>query len=390
VIAPPHCDRRTALRLAGTAVIGAMAPGLARAAPPSLAQLAAAKGMRFGSAVAAHAGGGVANPRYAALMRAECNILVPENEMKWQALRPSAHAFNFGPADAIVAFAESSGMAVRGHNLLWNRPKWQPAWLEGYDFGVRPASAAADLLTTHIRTVCEHYHGRITSFDVVNETVLPEDGSLARTAISDAIGGTLDTVDLAFRTARAAAPGVQLVYNDYMSWEPGNEAHRAGVLRLLEALRKRGTPVDALGVQSHLIAQGAAPQQRAWRDFIAAVVAMGYDLVISEFDVRDRGLPRAIAARDAGVAALARDYFDMMLSWPQCRDVLVWGLCDSFSWLQGFEPRSDGAPTRGCPYDGDYTAKPLRAAIAAAITAASPRPADRLADWARTGQTIAS
>ncbi len=98
---------------------------------------------------------------------------------------------------------------------------------------------------------------KIRSYDVVNEAVDPADGHLYETALSKAIGGAEPTLDLAFHTARAAAPGAQLVYNDYMSWEPHNEAHRAGVLRLLEGFRRRGVPVDALGVQSHLITQSA-------------------------------------------------------------------------------------------------------------------------------------
>jgi endo-1,4-beta-xylanase len=369
--------RRHALGIAGGAALGALLGGPPRAAAAApdvpLKTLAEAKGMRFGSATARGGGGGVTDPRYAALLRRECDLLVPENEMKWQALRPSAARFEFGPADTIADWAQANGLAMRGHNLLWNRPKWQPAWLNDYDFGVRPATAGARLLTTHIDTVIARYHGRIHSWDVVNETVQPEDGSLVRTALSDAIGGTIATVDLAFRTARAAAPAAQLVYNDYMSWEIGNENHRSGVLRLLEALRKKGTPVDALGVQSHLIADGAHPQEHAWRGFVDDVVGMGYGLVITEFDVRDRGLPRDIVKRDAGVAALTSAYFDMMFSYRPLRDVLVWGLCDSFSWLQGFEPRPDGAPARGCLYDSAYAAKPVRQAIAAAFAATSAR-----------------
>ena len=370
-------DRRRALGLAGSATLGAWLcdPWRAAAAAPavSLKALAQAKGMRFGSAAARGGGGGVTDPRYAALLRAECDLLVPENEMKWQALRPSAARFDFGPADTIVEFAQANGIAVRGHNLLWNRPKWQPAWLNDYDFGVQPARAAAKLLTTHIETVIGRYQGRVHSWDVVNETVQPEDGTLVRTAISDAIGGTLETVDLAFRTARAAAPDAQLVYNDYMSWEIGNENHRTGVLHLLEALRRKGTPVDALGIQSHLVADGSHPQEHAWRGFVDAVVGMGYGLVITEYDVRDRALPRDIVKRDAGVAALTQSYFDMMFSYRQLRDVLVWGLCDSFSWLLGFEPRPDGAAARGCLYDAAYAAKPVRQAIAAAFEATSAR-----------------
>ena len=368
-------DRREALGLTSAAALWAYSAGPLRAqtGTRSLRSLAEEKGMRFGSAIAANRGGGIGNPRYTALIRTECDIIVPENEMKWQALRPSPTQFDFGPADAILAFADANKIAVRGHNLLWNRPKWQPAWLNDYDFGVQPASAAARLLTTHITTVCARYQGRIQSYDVVNETVQPEDGTFVRTAISDAIGGTVAAVDLAFRTARAAAPGVQLVYNDYMSWEPGNEHHRAGVLRLLESLRKRDTPVDALGVQSHLVAQKSPPQQRAWREFLDDVVGMGYGLVVTEFDVRDSALPTNIAQRDARIAALTTDYFDMMFSYRQLRDVLVWGLCDSFSWLQAFEARPDGASTRGCLFDGNYVAKPVREAIARALTITTAR-----------------
>lgn len=371
-------DRRDVLKMAGLAGLGCGAPLLAGLAPaqdqsPSLRALAEARGMRFGSAVSAHGGGGVANPDYTAVLLRECDLVVPENEMKWQALRPSEHAFAFDAADRIVAFAAANGLAVRGHNLLWNRPKWQPAWLNDHDFGVRPAGNAAALLTDHIITVCTRYKAQIASWDVVNETVLPEDGSLVETAISRAIGGTIPTLDLAFRTARAVLPGAQLVYNDYMSWERGNAAHRNGVLRLLEALRKAGTPVDALGVQSHLVAGDHNIEEREWRAFLDEVTGMGYGLLITEFDVRDRALPRDPARRDAAVAAVTRSYFDMMLAYRQVRDVLVWGLCDRFSWLQGFEPRPDGAAARGCPYDEAFAAKPMRAALAAAIQSAPAR-----------------
>ncbi len=357
------------------AALTALAPP-ARSLPPlALHALAQAKGMRFGSAISAGGadGGSVNNPHYLALIEADCGVLVAENEMKWQALRPSPTRFDFAAADCIMDYTTRNHLALRGHNLLWNRPEWQPAWLKDYDFGVRPASKAALLLTTHINTVCARYKGRIGSYDVVNETVLPETGALTQTPLSAAMGGTEALVDLAFHTARAAAPDAQLVYNDYMSWEPGNETHRVGVLKFLEGLRKRGTPVDALGVQSHLVAQLAQPQEREWRAFLDAVTGMGFALLITEFDVRDAALPQDVSQRDAGVAAVSKAYLDMMFSFPQVRDVLVWGMADPFSWLQSFERRADGLATRGCLYDAGYAAKPLRAAFAAAFAAAQKR-----------------
>jgi len=353
------------------------------AQPQSLQSIAGSRNMRFGSCFKwgrpGQDGGSFANPRYAALLERDCGLLVPENELKWQALRPAPDMFDFAPFDAMLAWAEQHGFAMRGHNLLWNQPKWMPAWERTYDFGAAPSKTAEAMLVKHIRTVCTRYGTRIGAYDVVNETVAPADGSLHETNLSRAIGGTIPTVDLAFRTARAAAPHAQLVYNDYMSWEAGNERHRAGVLRLLETLRKMGTPVDALGVQSHIktsgpdIAATVAQQEPAWRRFLDDVVGMGYALVVTEFDVHDDGLPVDFAARDRAVADYTRAYLEIMLDYPQLGDVLVWGLTDRYSWLQTSEPRADGIPRRCCPYDAEFHAKPMRAAIAEALTATSLR-----------------
>jgi len=352
-------------------------------AAPSLQSLAAAKGMRFGSCFAwseASADrGSFANPDYARLLTGQCGLLVAENEMKWQALRPSADAFDFARADAMMAWADAQGLPVRGHNLLWHQPKWMPRWAEAHDYGARPAAEAERLLTAHVRTVAGRYAGRIRSWDVVNEAVRPSDAGLYDTALSRAMGGAEPTLDLAFRTARATLPDAELVYNDYMSWEPGNARHREGVLRLLEGFRRRNVPVDALGVQSHLVTQGtdAAGTARAlegdWRRFLEAVTAMGYRLLVTELDVRDNGLPVDPAVRDPAVAAFARAYLDVTLSFPSVRDVLAWGMTDRYSWIEGFEPRADRAPRRPCPYDRDFAPKPLRAAVADAIRAAPPR-----------------
>ncbi len=156
--------------------------------------------------------------------------------------------------------------------------------------------------------------------------------------------------------------------------------HRDGVLKLLERMKKSGLPVQALGVQSH-IGPGAteagdvfnAEDQKTWRGFLDAVVAMDLDIVITEFDVGDQGFPADIAVRDAGVAALAKDYLDLMLSYRQTRYVMAWGMVDTYSWLRENTPRADGLPKRPSPYDENYKAKPMRDAIAAAFRAAPTR-----------------
>ena len=97
---------------------------------------------------------------------------------------------------------------------------------------------------------------------------------------------------------------------------------------------------------------------------------MGYKLLITEFDVKDKALPSDIAKRDAGVADYARRYFDVMLDYDELGDILAWGMVDKFSWLQGFTPRDDGLEVRCLPFDSAYQAKPLRAALAESFAAA--------------------
>jgi endo-1,4-beta-xylanase len=114
--------------------------------------------MRVGSCFAwSEAGadrGSFANPAYAALLTRDCGLLVPENEMKWQAIRPNSTEFDFTRFDAMMAWATANGLPVRGHHLLWQQPKSMPRWAESHDFGATPAREAERLLVDHITTVC--------------------------------------------------------------------------------------------------------------------------------------------------------------------------------------------------------------------------------------------
>ena len=372
--------RRQALA-GGAALVASGAVARANAStvkqPESLAALARRSKRRFGSAVAwAPSGtdtGSITNPRYTAILERECALLVPENQLKWQWVRRSPGEFDFRAFDAIADYAAAHGFELRGHTLFWTPTKWYPKWLADTQFA--SAAEAEKLLADHVRTVCGRYRERIYSYDVVNEAVQPETGEIRSTNVTRALGGEA-FLDLMFHTARDAAPHAQLVYNDYMSWERTgeDETHMRGVLKLFEGFRKRGTPVDALGVQSHIrllekapVAEIVRESEGPWRRFIDEVVGIGYQLVVTEFDVNDQMAPTAIGPRDRMVADYARAYLDLMLDYPQLRDLLCWGMCDRYSWLDGFDPRADKTLKRGTPYDVDFQPKPLRGAIASAF-----------------------
>ncbi|HVZ99167.1 MAG TPA: endo-1,4-beta-xylanase [Caulobacterales bacterium] len=361
-----------------TLALGAAASGCASPAgvgAPSLDSLARAKGMRFGAAVGRR---DLDDARYCDVVRRECGVVVAENDHKWPVIHPAPGVYDFAPGDRLVAFAERTGIRTRGHNLLWQHPRWLAPWVTAYDFGANPRASAEALLREHIATICQHYGTRISSWDVINESIDEQTGVLRETVLTRAMGP--EVLDFCFHVAREAAPHAQLVYNDYMGWEAGSANHRAGVLRLLHDFKTRGAPVDALGLQSHIGAnrgtpQGSfnPPQEREWRAFLDEVTGMGFDLLITEFDVNDRTITGDIPQRDRAVADYARRYLDITLSYTRVKEVLTWGVVNPKSWLQRFTPREDGLPLRPLPFDENYEPTPLHAAIAEAFEGAPVR-----------------
>jgi endo-1,4-beta-xylanase len=372
-------DRRTLL----AGIAAATLPAFASAAEESLASVARRRGMHFGSEMGSRTI--ERDPAYAALVLEQCSAVVPGNELKWTTIRPDATTINYAPGDALVAWGEQNKLLVRGHNLFWPKEFRSPKWQATFDWGANPHATAEKMLVDHIATTCRRYGARIQSWDVVNEGIEPETGLPRQNSHSKAFGDTVEMIELAFHAAKDNLPaGTELVYNDFMSWEPTHEKHRAGVLKLLEGFRKRNVPVESFGIQGHLGGGGTtgngenvggfgAHDERAWRKFLDEVSAMGFRMLITEFDINDRFAVAPIPERDAAVAAYGKAFLDVCLSYPQLHTVMVWGLADNRSWLQGTGARPDGLPKRPCPYDAQYMPKPFREAVAASIAAAPPR-----------------
>jgi endo-1,4-beta-xylanase len=328
----------------------------------SLGAHGAAHGLLYGCALNMNALG--ADAAYAALVREQCRIVVAENAMKWGALRPSAEGFNFDQADALVAFAESNRMKIRGHNLVWHQGN--PKWLEA----TATKENARELLATHIETVAGRYAGRMHSWDVVNEAIRVEEGR------ADGLRNSLwlrlvgeDYIELAFKTAREADPQALLTYNEYgiEAETREGEQKREAVIEMLRRMVARRVPLDAVGVQSHIAAaatvaaggnKSAASQVGAGlMRFIAAVRELGLQVFITEMDVNDRALAADGPGRDAAVATAYRQYLELVLGDAAVKAVLTWGITDRYTWLDHEEGRADGKAERPLLFDAAGKAK---------------------------------
>ncbi len=199
--------RRLAIVGAASAFLALAAAQLpAPAATPTLRELAAARGLLIGSAVAGDTF--VTDPGYSATLSREYSVGVSENSMKWAAVHPGPSTYDFAAADAQVDFLESHSMAVRGHNLAW----WynNPSWLDNGGFD---STQLRQVLRDHISTVVGHYRGRVREWDVVNEALIGA-GTISQSVWSNGIGYPA-YIDEAFMAARQADPSAKLFYNDF-------------------------------------------------------------------------------------------------------------------------------------------------------------------------------
>jgi endo-1,4-beta-xylanase len=367
--------------LAAAPVLGAWGMRAAGAPPHSpppsvnlagaLRDRAAAKGLFYGAATTR----GVLqrDAAFAARFGAECGLLVPESELKWNRVHPEPGRYDFSGADWLADFARDHGMRFRGHALVYFQN--EPAWVVR---GSTP-DGPADALRAHIREVAGRYAGRMHSWDVVNEILELNDrrrDGLRRTPLLDRLGP--DFVPLSFHAAAEADPNALLVWNEnQLEYDVAYQAaRRDAVLRLLQAWRAAGVPVQALGIQSHLRQHATAFDPKRYRDFLGQVAALGLKIVISELDVFDADLPKDPAVRDQAVAGAYAEYLAAALDEPAVLGVITWGLSDRHTWLSSFHPRGDGAEARPLPLDADLQPTAAWHAIARAFDGAPARKAN--------------
>lgn len=338
----------------------------------SLKERAAAKGLIYGTAIRYPSLS--SDVKLAESVAFECGMLVPEWELKWfagkQPLRPSADSFDFQMGDWMANYAKTHGLLFRGHTLVWHESL--PPW-----FGNTVNSQnAREFLTQHIKTVMQHYAGKIHSWDVVNEAIKLGDNRSdgLRTTPWLKLLGT-DYIDLAFRLAAESDPQTLLVYNDFgLDYDtPQDEAKRIAVLKLLEGLKSKGTPIHALGIQAHLLPGKNKFNPEKLRQFLRDVASLGLKIMITEMDVSDKELPVDIKIRDRIIAGVYEDYLSAALDEKAVIAVITWGLSDRYSWLSEFEPRDDQALVRPLPLDAQMQRKLVWNAIARAFDHAPKR-----------------
>jgi endo-1,4-beta-xylanase len=365
--------RRTVLKgAAGAAATGALGGTVAEAALATHAPLwkvARRNGIVFGTAIATWM---FEDEPFMKLVRRQAALIWPMDDFLWYQLKPSRNApLNFDPGDAIVAEAKENRQLLLGAFLVWDEGLGE-GWEEGELFELSEQEARALLFAepggTLVETVKRYANqDHVVGWVVVNEIVANgnegERGMRTDYPWYQTIGR--EFVAEAFHLARKYDPNATLVLNEF-GFETVNEfgdrpePRRRNALRIIDELQRQDVPLDAFGIQGHLLADRFAERfdRKAYRRFLAELADRGLAILITELDVLDDGLPANVRVRDAAVADVYERYLDTVLREPAVKVVIPFGLSDRYTWLQEDFPREDGAERRPLPYDSDLRKKP--------------------------------
>ncbi|MGJ8692620.1 MAG: endo-1,4-beta-xylanase [Thalassotalea sp.] len=283
--------------------------------------------------------------------------VTPENALKLGDLfNIETLAYDFSAADAIVDEALNNNLRVRGHALIfgklsdvYKKPDLT-LWLSQFPAADRKAQLQA-LVDRHFERVLNHYRGKITEWDVINEPLeMFSNGSLEENVFYRHLGA--EYIAQAFIKAKTIDASLTLYLNEqfYNYTDQRAEAFYQLVVNLLA----QGVPIDGIGLQGHMLFYLASVAETT--DYIKRFTALGLKVQLTEFEARLRLFENANDPYQA-----QGEYYRAMLAACYALDgfdgITFWGVSDDKSWL---DEMSWLFPLPNEPYllDANQAAKP--------------------------------
>ncbi|OUZ99551.1 Glycoside hydrolase [Macleaya cordata] len=197
------------------------------------------------------------------------------NEMKWYSNEARGQGQeNYTTCDAMVSFAKANNISVRGHNIFWDNPKYQPQWVKTLSPEELRKAAAR-----RIDSVVSRYSGQLIGWDVVNE-------NLHFSFFEDMLGKNASAVY--YSRAHQLDPKTTMFLNEYNTIEVSSDK-RANAENYIQKLRDlQDFPGNeklpfGIGLQGHF--PSGQPNLAYMRASIDLLGSAGFPLWLTEVDV---------------------------------------------------------------------------------------------------------
>lgn len=195
--------------------------------------------------------------------------------MKWFVNEPEQGKVDYSAADALFQFAEQHGIKLRGHNVHWDSPAFQPQWV--------PSLTPAQLDEAVVRrqqSIMTRYKHRVIGWDVVNENV-------HFNFLESKLGS--DESARIFEVAHEIDPQATMFMNDFNTIENSRDAEAAPA-KYLQRLKEiqsyfgySGWPIG-IGLEGHFF----TPDMAYMRSSLDMLGSSGMPIWLTEVDVNSQ------------------------------------------------------------------------------------------------------
>lgn len=200
------------------------------------------------------------------------NAAVFENELKWYATEPEQGKVNYTVADEMLKFVRANQIIARGHNIFWEDPKYNPAWVR--NLTDLELEAAVD---SRIRSLMLRYKEEFIHWDVSNE-MLHFDFYEQRL-------GPNATLNF-YKTAHESDPLATLFLNEFNVVETCSDVNSTVddyILRIKE-LQLGGAVMNGIGLEGHF----SVPNPPLMRAVLDKLANLRLPMWLTEVDISNK------------------------------------------------------------------------------------------------------
>ena len=269
------------------------------------------------------------------------NVATLENNLKWPPWEGEwGSLWTQSGASAALDWISQQNIEGRGHVMVWpgenNLPQDIQNIIDGDPLTPSEQQYIRNRISAHINTISAATNGRVTAWDVINETRTNND---LMNLLSEGDDAMIDWFAQAAAATASSSP--DLYINDFgilSSSGNTNSSNQNHYFNTIQQLINDGASIDGVGFQGHFRENEITGPEQLWTIF-DRFAQLGLSMQVTEFDFEttDEQL-QADYTRDFLIAAFAHEGIS---------DVIQWGFWEDAHW------RPDAAM-----YRSDWSIKP--------------------------------
>ena len=272
--------------------------------------------------------------RFREIFLSHFNAGVIESAFKWHDMEKERGKVDYSTVDAMLAWAGSHDIPLRGHCIFWGVPNFVQDWVKGLDDAQLRLA-----VKQRARSIAARYRGLFAEYDLNNEMIHAN-------YYEQRLGP--ESVKQMASWVKDGDPGAILFFNDYdITTGRRLDDYVTHIRRILDM----NAPMSGIGVQGHL--HGDSFDPAALQRSLDVLAQFKLPIRITEFNFPGQR-SKYYKQRDARLspeeerakAAALTEYFRICFAHPAVTGIMMWGFWEGANWIpQSSLYKRDWTPT---------------------------------------------